>query len=365
MLGVLGGGQLGRMLAQVAERLDVETRLYDPNAEACAGQVASLTSGAWDDLDAVRRWAEACDVVTYEFENVPEATARAVDEVATLRPGLQPLVIAQDRVRERELFRRLEIPTPKWAKAETAEALERAARTLPLPAIVKATRGGYDGKGQMTLASAADAASVFAELGSRTVILDERVAFDREVSCVGAFGVDGSASIYPLAENVHHEGILVRSTAPAAGLKSGGAVSALRSLATELGYVGVLAVEFFDVGGRLLANEFAPRVHNTGHWTMDGTTLSQFEAHVRAVMGMGLPEITADRPTVMANLIGSDAVAGEVESHPALRVHRYGKAARPGRKVGHVNVLIDACGGGPEEAASLADRATAGNVYAE
>ncbi|MEM7622501.1 MAG: 5-(carboxyamino)imidazole ribonucleotide synthase [Planctomycetota bacterium] len=337
VLGVLGGGQLGRMLALAAYPLDIETRLFDPAPDACGGQVASLTSAGWDDLDAVRRWAERCDAVTYEFENVPEAVARAVMEVAPLRPGVEALVTAQDRVLERELFARCGIATPRWVKADSAQELAAAVDGFPLPAIVKARRGGYDGKGQGGIASVDDAARVFAELGSVPVIVDERVAFDREVSVVAARSGMAIAA-YPAVVNAHHAGILVRTDA-AAGLVPGVAgMRAMERVAAALDYCGVLAVEFFDVGGALLANEFAPRVHNTGHWTMDGAATGQFEQHVRAVMGLPLGAAEPVHASVMVNLIGGVPTRAVLAACGG-RVHLYGKSMKPGRKVGHVTFV--------------------------
>lgn len=359
ILGILGGGQLGRMLALAAYPLDIETRLYDPAADACGGQVAPLTAARWEDLDAVRRWAGACDAVTYEFENVPEATARAVMEVAPLRPGIEALVTAQDRALERGLFARLGIATPRWANADSAAGLAEAARGFPLPAIVKTRRGGYDGKGQATLHRPEDAAAVFAELGSRPVILDERVAFEREVSVVAACG-GGGAIAYPVVENVHHRGILIRTDAPAPRAVSDRGATA--SVAAALGYLGVIAVEFFEAGGRLLANEFAPRVHNTGHWTLDGAGASQFEQHVRAVMGLPLAAAEPVTACTMINLIGHVPPREVLAGLPGARVHLYGKAAAPGRKVGHVTFLGDFWGGADRSGDGPA-RVLAGNVY--
>lgn len=352
ILGVLGGGQLGRMLALAAYRLDIQTRLFDPDPSACAGQVAPLTSAPWHDLETVRRWAAGCDAVTFEFENVPLETARAVARVAPLRPGVESLESAQDRALERALFDRLGIPTPAWAAADTPEALESAARSFPLPALVKARRGGYDGKGQARLQHPDEAPRVFASLGSVPVILDQIIPFERELSIVLASSGTRSVALPP-AENLHHRGILVRSIAPAPALDPRSnpaaldALAAASRLADALRHHGVLALEFFDDGsGRWLANEFAPRVHNTGHWSMDAAPCGQFELHVRAVMGLPLPSaqgpgwLPAARTAVMANLIGRPPPADALLRSPG-RVHLYGKTDRPGRKIGHVNLLAD------------------------
>lgn len=341
VLGIMGGGQLGRMLAMAAQRFDVDVRVLDPNPDACAGAVAPLTAREWRDTEAIRRWASACDVVTYEFENIPEDAARAAMAQSPLRPGIEALLTAQDRARERGLFDRVGIPTPKWDVAEDADELRMLAASRDLPAIVKSRRGGYDGKGQVGITTPDDASDVYQRLGGRPVILDERIGFTRELSVVAARGVDGSIACYPIAENVHRHGILVWMRAPAAMEDERGRRlrEAAASVLHALEYVGVVAIEFFDDGERLLANEVAPRVHNTGHWTLDAALTSQFEQHVRAVLGLPLGGTDAICEAAMVNLIGALPDRSTLAGIEGGRVHLYGKTPMPGRKLGHVTLL--------------------------
>ena len=319
LVGVIGGGQLGRMLAQAGAPLGISCRFLDPAADACAGEVGELVVAAYDDPAGLERLADGADAVTYEFENVPVAAARGVGAL----PGPRALEEGQDRLREKELFRRLGIPTARFGGlAETG-----------LPALVKTRRLGYDGKGQRRL----DEAGPLAD----DELAEELLAFDRELSIVAVRGRDGDTRFWPVAENTHRGGILRVSRAPAADAPQAEAERIATLLLDELGYVGVLAVELFDVGGRLLANEFAPRVHNTGHWTIDGAVTSQFENHLRAVLGLPLGDTSSTGEAVMVNLIGGIPGADELARIPGLHVHLYGKEPRPGRKVGHLT-LVDA-----------------------
>ena len=319
ILGCLGGGQLGRMLALAGAPLDVRVRFLDPAADACAGEVGELLVGSYDDPDLLDRLADDADAVTYEFENVPVEAARRVGAV----PDARALEQGQDRLVEKELFRSLGIATARYGSLEESG----------LPALVKSRRLGYDGKGQRVVES--------------TIVLDddelaeEFVPFHRELSIVAARGRDGQTAFYPLAENEHRGGILAVSRAPAPDAPQGEAEEIATKLLDALGYVGVLAVELFEVDGRLLANEFAPRVHNTGHWTIDGAVTSQFENHVRAVLGLPLGSTEALGASVMLNLVGAAPPLGQLLRIPGAHVHLYGKTPRPGRKLGHVT-LVDA-----------------------
>jgi len=353
VVGVLGGGQLGRMLALAGAPLDVEVRLLDRKPDACAGRIAPLGVAPFEDLDAVRRFARACDVVTMEFESVPLATCEAAASVAPVLPGIQSQRTAQDRARERALFAELGIDAPRWVQARTAEELGGAARDFPLPAFVKRCRGGYDGKGQARLERAAEAPRVFEELSGDAgggVILDEMIEFDRELSVVAVRARDGRMRSYALAENLHEGGILRRSVAPAPGVARDldrHACESVRAVAERLDHVGVLAVEFFQRGDRLLANEIAPRVHNTGHWTIEGAETSQFENHLRAVLGLplgGCGVRGSPGAWAMVNLIGVTPAREAILAHPGARLHLYAKGPKPGRKLGHVTVPVDPAG---------------------
>ena len=317
LVGCLGGGQLGRMLALAGAPFDVRFRFLDPSPDACAGDVGELLVGAYDDADLLDRLADGADAVTYEFENVPVEAARRVGAV----PDARALELGQDRLTEKELFRSLGIPTARYGSLEESG----------LPAIVKSRRLGYDGKGQRVVES--------------SVVLDddelaeEVVSFDRELSIVAARGRDGETAFYPLVENEHRGGILAVSRAPAPNAPQGDAEEIATKLLDALGYVGVLAVELFEVEGRLLANEFAPRVHNTGHWTIDGAVTSQFENHVRAVLGLPLGSTEALGESVMLNLVGDAPPVERMLGVPGAHMHLYGKTPRPGRKLGHVTFV--------------------------
>ncbi|HUF01044.1 MAG TPA: 5-(carboxyamino)imidazole ribonucleotide synthase [Gaiellaceae bacterium] len=336
LVGCIGGGQLGRMLALAGAPLGVRMRFLDPAPDACAGDVGELVVGAYDDPAALDRLAEGADAVTYEFENVPVEAARRVRAI----PDARALELGQDRLVEKELFRRVGIETaPFGSLADTG-----------LPALVKSRRLGYDGKGQRVVA--------LDEPLAPDELAEGIVAFDRELSVVAVRGRDGETRFYPLAENKHRGGILAVSRAPAADAPQREAEEIATRLLDELGYVGVLAVELFDVGGRLLANEFAPRVHNTGHWTIDGAETSQFESHVRAVLGLPLGSTAGRGPSVMVNLVGGAPPLDRLLAVPGARVHLYGKEPRPGRKVGHVT-LVDAPEGAVDHVLELADAAWA------
>lgn len=324
------------MLALAGIPLGLRFRFLDPAADAPAGEVGELVVGAYDDPAALARLATGADAVTYEFENVPVAAARAVGAV----PASRALELGQDRLTEKELFTRLGIPTARYgAVADTG-----------LPALVKSRRLGYDGKGQRLVERDE-------QLGEGE-LAEEIVPFGRELSLVAVRGRDGDTRFWPLAENVHRDGILRVSRAPAPAAPAAEAERLVTRLLDDLGYVGVIALELFDLDGRLLANEFAPRVHNTGHWTIDGAETSQFENHLRAILGLPLGSTAARAPSTMVNLIGGVPDVGRLLALPGAHVHLYGKEPRPGRKVGHVT-LVDAPADAIAEAVRLADDAGA------
>jgi len=317
LVGCLGGGQLGRMLALAGLPLGLSFRFLDPTPDACAGEVGELVVGSFDDPIALRRLVDGAKVVTYEFENVPVGAAAAVTAV----PGIGALEVGQDRLREKELLQRLGIPTARFGTLEDTG----------LPALVKTRRLGYDGKGQRRLDEP--------EPIGGDELAEQLVPFDRELSIVAVRGSDGETRFWPLGENVHRDGILRVTRAPALDAPQAEAEAIAAALLDELDYVGVLAVELFQVGGGLLANELAPRVHNTAHWTIDGARTSQFENHLRAILGWPLGSTDALGDSVMVNLVGGIPPLGELLALPHANVHLYGKSPRPGRKLGHVTLV--------------------------
>jgi len=344
LVAVLGGGQLGRMLGLAAIPLGVRCRFLDPVAGAPAEAVGPVVVGPLGDPDALAAVAAGADVVTYEWEGVPAEGARSLAERVPVRPGWPALAVAQDRLAEKTAFGRLGIGVPEFAAVDTRADLDAALATIGAPAVLKTRSGGYDGKGQFVLRNPTDADAAFAELGGVPLILEAWVPFDREVSVIAARGLDGDVRCFPLVDNTHRDGILRVSLAPAPGvdgaMQSAGEAIA-RKLLDDLDYVGVLTVELFDVGGTLLANEIAPRVHNSGHWTIEGAETSQFEQHLRAVLGWPLGSTAARGHAGMLNAIGDLPPRAAVLAVPGARFHDYGKTPRPGRKVGHVTVVAD------------------------
>jgi 5-(carboxyamino)imidazole ribonucleotide synthase len=335
-LGILGGGQLGRMLALAAHPLGLRCAVYDPAADPCAAQVCEHIRGEFDDYQALFPFARSCDVVTFEFENVPVETARWLAERVPVYPPPRALEVSQDRLVEKSFFRELGIPTPPFAGIETRTDFDAALRAIGLPAVLKTRRFGYDGKGQAVLRTSSEADAAWESLGGRPLILEGFVPFRREVSTIAARGRDGSISVYPITENEHRDGMLHRSLAPAAALAD--VEEHARRVLTELDYVGVLAIEWFDVDGRAIANEMAPRVHNSGHWSIDGSVTGQFENHVRAVCGLPLGSPAAKGFSGMLNWIGSHPPFEAVLREPLAKLHWYGKEPRARRKIGHVTV---------------------------
>lgn len=344
-IGVLGGGQLGRMLALAGVPLGVCFVFFDPIADASAGHVGELIVGKYDDRSALDRFVEAVDVVTYEFENVPTAAAEYVASRRPVWPPVGTLHIAQDRLREKQFFNALGIPTAPFAAVDSKESLRAAVTEIGAPGIVKTRVLGYDGKGQVRLASLDDVDSAWDELAGAfdgvPLIYEGFVAFERELSILSVRAQTGEIVHYPLVANVHHEGILRLSTAPAPAVDAAVQATA-ESYATrvlrELDYVGVLAIELFAANGTLVANEMAPRVHNSGHWTIEGAETSQFENHVRAVCGLPLGATSMVGHAAMLNLIGTIPPLPALLNVADAHVHLYGKREAPRRKVGHVTV---------------------------
>jgi 5-(carboxyamino)imidazole ribonucleotide synthase len=346
MIGILGGGQLGRMLAMAAAELGFDVHIYTPEADSPAARVsARATIAAYDDPEALAAFAADVAVVTTEFENVPAATAEIlIASGAVVHPNPRALALAQDRVAEKQLFASLGVETAPFAIVDTQGDLTAALNTIGAPSILKTRRLGYDGKGQARIASPADADAAFASIGSAPAILEGFCAFEREVSVVAVRGVDGAFAAYDLVENIHRDGILARTIAPATCSDdiAHAAKAMTKRLADALNYVGVITLELFVMpDGALLANEMAPRVHNSGHWTMDACAASQFEQHIRAIAGWPLASTLRLCDAEMDNLIGADAEAWALRAaDPNTRLHLYGKRdALPGRKMGHVTRL--------------------------
>jgi 5-(carboxyamino)imidazole ribonucleotide synthase len=343
-IGILGGGQLGYMLALAGYPLGMRFRFLDPSPEAPVGRIAHRVTADYDDEQALEKFATGLEVVTYEFENVPVDAARFLAERVPVYPPAAALEEAQDRVREKQLFRKLGIGTAEFAEVGSAEVLDAAVKRIGLPSVLKTCRMGYDGKGQWVLRTAADVEKVRGELPQVPLVLEKFVEFTREVSMLGVRARTGEMAFYPLIENHHRGGILRLSIAPAPNLTAELqeiAESATRKVLEALEYVGVLCIEFFQVGGKLLANEMAPRVHNSGHWSIEGAGTSQFENHLRAVMGLPVGSTAVMGHSAMVNLIGELPEAAEVLKVPNVHLHLYGKEPRPGRKVGHVTVRAD------------------------
>ncbi|MBI4923598.1 MAG: 5-(carboxyamino)imidazole ribonucleotide synthase [Devosia nanyangense] len=340
-IGILGGGQLGRMLALAAARLGFKAHIYCPDKASAAFDVTPRkTVAAYDDLAALAAFAAVVDVITYEFENVPSGTAEFLAPLKPLRPGANALAIAQDRLAEKTFIGHLGIPVAPHRPVHALTDLAPALASLGTPAILKTTRLGYDGKGQRQIATLAEAEAAFAELQPHPLVLEAFIPFVREISVVLARGLDGATAAFDPAANTHEAGILVTSSVPAA-ISPETATAAQRfaaDIASALDYVGVLGVEFFVLAdGSLIVNEMAPRVHNTGHWTEAVCVADQFEQHIRAIAGWPLGDPTRLADAVMENLIGDEIGAIPARLGPGIRPHAYGKAeSRPGRKMGHL-----------------------------
>ena len=344
-IGIIGGGQLGRMLSQAADRMGYHTHVFCPEADSPAAQVATCaTTGAYDDYSALRGFAKTVDVVTFEFENVPSDGMALLEAMVPVRPSAQWLYLCRNRVREKNFINAQGIATTRFIRITGEDGLREALREIPPPAILKTTELGYDGKGQGTVHSVNEAAEVWTSLRTKEAILEARVDFDREISVIVARNVSGVMQCFPPAYNIHINHILDRSIVPApiAGDVTEKAEYIAMTLAEAGELVGLLAVELFLAeDGTLLVNELAPRPHNSGHWTMDGCATSQFEQQVRAICGLPLGAVDITSPVEMKNLVGEEVNhAGNYATQEHARVHLYGKKEiRPGRKMGHVNLL--------------------------
>ncbi len=343
-IGILGGGQLGRMLSVAAARLGYKTHIFDPAPTCPAADVAhSVTCAGYGDIAALQAFAASVDVITYEFENIPTHALDAVEALRPIHPNRRALAISQDRMAEKDFLTSLGLTCAPYARVTDMASLTAAADAIGLPAILKTTRLGYDGKGQARLMTADDCGPALQAMNGAEAVLEGFIQFDREASVIAARGQDGSVAAYDPGENVHEAGILRRTTVPARlspSLRSDAVLLAARIL-NALDYVGVMGVELFVTPNGLIVNEIAPRVHNSGHWTQNGCAVDQFEQHIRAVVGLPLGDGARHSDVMMENLIGDDiARLPALLAQPHAALHMYGKAeARAGRKMGHVNII--------------------------
>lgn len=357
-VGILGGGQLARMLALAGAPLGAKFLMLDTDANACGGQVAALMHADYRDHDALGRFASQVDFATFDFENVPADSAHWLAERIPVYPNPRALAVAQDRLAEKTLFQSLGIGTPAFRAVDTLAELRAAVSEIGVPSILKTRRLGYDGKGQYRLRNVEDVDAAWVALSggrdSASLILESFVRFQRELSVIAVRSRSGEFRHWPLTRNWHHEGVLSLSLAPASvtDTMTAEALNYAKAVADQLDYVGVFALELFEVDGRLLANEMAPRVHNSGHWTIEGAECSQFENHLRAVMGLPLGDTAARGYSAMLNWIGDLPDEQAALAIPGVHWHDYGKSSRPGRKVGHATV----CGHDPDQLQSRLQR---------
>ncbi len=340
----MGAGQLGLMLAHAGTRLGLKCRFLSPDVEAPAGRIAELVVADYENDAALAHFAEGLDVATYEFESIPLRSVRTVSETVIMRPPVGALETAQDRVAEKECFAKLGIPIPAFVPVGSMRDVRSAREHVGFPAMLKTRSLGYDGKGQSVIRNDDDIARAWVALNGAPAIVESLVRFARELSLISVRSIDGETAFYPLVENHHSDGILRFSLAPAPG--SPGALQTqaegfAHRLLDELQYVGVMAIEFFEMDGSLLANEMAPRVHNSGHWSIEGADTSQFENHLRAVAGMKLGSTEMSGAVGMVNVIGREPDLGRLREMADVHVHMYGKTPAPRRKLGHITVTAD------------------------
>jgi 5-(carboxyamino)imidazole ribonucleotide synthase len=339
-IGVLGAGQLGRMMALAGYPLGLDFLFLDREAGTPAHQVAPSLLGGFTDAKLLTQLTERCSVVTFDWENVPSEALDQLETRTRIAPPRAALATAQDRLLEKALFAQLRIPTNRTRAVDSLADLQNALRDIGLPGVLKTRRLGYDGKGQQVLRNTADIEAAWEQLGNAPLLYEEMVPFDYEVSAIAVRGQDGQFAMYPLNRNLHRDGILRLTRAPWKSAKlEASARRHLRKIMEYFDYVGVLTIEYFVHRGSLLANEMAPRVHNSGHWTIEGAVTSQFENHVRAIAGLPLGGTAARGHSAMLNLIGTMPGAATLLGEPGLHLHDYGKAPRPGRKLGHVTIV--------------------------
>jgi 5-(carboxyamino)imidazole ribonucleotide synthase len=338
-IGIVGAGQLGRMMALAGYPLGFDFLFLDRDARTPGGLVAPILTGALDDRALLGQLSQQCDVLTFDWENIPVEALDGLPGKARIAPPLRALAAAQDRLSEKRTFELLGIPTTHYAAVDSRRALELAVKSIGLPGVLKTRRMGYDGKGQFVLRDPADLDRAWEALGGASLLYENLVAFDGEVSIIAVRGLGGEVAFYPLNLNVHREGILRLTRAPYGNAAiTRQAQRAARRVLEHFKYVGVLTIEFFVKRGKLVANEMAPRVHNSGHWTIEGADTSQFENHVRAIAGLPLGSTKARGHSAMINLVGEMPTRNALLALPGVHLHDYGKAARPGRKLGHVTI---------------------------
>lgn len=343
-VGILGGGQLGRMLALAGYPLGLHFRFFDPSPEAPVRNLAELLTGGYDDHVALDRFIQGVDLVTYEFENVPAEAARYLEERVLVYPPVAALDVAQDRLHEKHFFNRIGIPTPRFVPIDDRADLDAAVVEIGIPAVLKTRREGYDGKGQAVLREPGDVDTAWDALGGQPLILEAFVPFDLELSVIAARGRDGSVVTWPPIEIVQRGGVLHEAYAPARGVSEEIGERArghVQRALMEMDYVGVLTIEFFVRGNEVLGNEMAPRVHNSGHWTIEGSVTSQFENHLRACLGLPLGSTDLRGHVGLLNLLGETPDSAVVLAVPDAHLHLYDKAPRPGRKLGHITMVTD------------------------
>lgn len=341
VVGILGGGQLARMMALAGHSLGLRFRVFDPARDASAAAVAEHVCAHWDDTGALARFCDGLDVATIELEALPVATARAVASRIPMRPSPRALAASQDRLGEKELAKSLGLATARYARVDTAADLAAALERIGAPAVLKTRTLGYDGRGQAVVRDLDGAREAWQDGGARPSVLEAFVRFDRELSQVAVRSLDGGIAYYPLVENLHVDGVLHRTIAPAPRVSATlaqQAREAARLVLEALDYVGVLTLEFFESDGRLLLNEMAPRVHNSGHWTIEGAATSQFENHLRAVAGLPLGSTEARGWSLLRNIVGDAPDRERVLAIPDAHLHLYDKQPRAGRKLGHVTI---------------------------
>jgi 5-(carboxyamino)imidazole ribonucleotide synthase len=341
-VGVLGGGQLGRMLALAGYQLGIEFRFFDPSSGAPVGQIGELVAAGYGNRAALERFLDGVDVVTYEFESIPLSTVEFVAERVKVYPPVKALETAQDRLLEKKLFEALGIPTPPFAAIDSLNQLKEVVSRIGLPVVLKTRRMGYDGKGQEVVRDRSSIEEAWKRLASVPLLVEKYVSFQHELSVIAVRDASGREAFYPPVENVHGEGILRRSTVPAPHATPemcALAIDYCRRLLAKLEYVGVLALELFSLDGALLANEMAPRVHNSGHWTIEGAETSQFENHLRAVLSLPLGTTSLRGASVMLNIIGHIPSREKILAVEGAHLHLYGKAPTEKRKVGHVTLV--------------------------
>jgi 5-(carboxyamino)imidazole ribonucleotide synthase len=341
-VGVFGGGQLGRMMALAGYPFNLRFSFYDALPDCPSAPLGDRFGDASASEASLDAFLASADVFTYEFENIPVAWVERIARQKPLYPGVRSLAVSQNRLNEKELFDRLAIPAAPWRRVDSLEDLQRAVTELGAPLVIKTVTGGYDGKGQFVIRTPDDTARCWAELGAASPLLAEAfVRFQRELSIVAVRGQDGEVRCYPPAWNVHYQGILSHSVVPAPALSESRARQAdayIRAIMEDLDHVGVMTLEMFETDQGLVANETAPRVHNSGHWSIEGAICSQFENHMRAVAGLPLGATDPIRPSAMINIIGQHPDTAAILAIPETHLHLYGKAERPGRKLGHITV---------------------------